>query len=101
MKVKLLVKFYQDFGRSGELEGLFVVNKDQYDRAIADQPSAYFGEALGKHSEVECVLSEENLTIQDADQPFITRLVRIAGSETISGYNPFDYLADDDNKNGD
>ena len=51
----------------------------------------YFGEVLGKHSEIFSPLEENDLTVITDDQGFIDKLIEIIGSNTISGYNPLDY----------
>lgn len=84
--MKVLVEYNQDFGRMGDLEGLFVCEKSDLDLVMDEE--VYFGEALGKHSSVIGEISDETCKIKSEDQEFIAKLVEIVGHETISGYNP-------------
>lgn len=92
---RALYKFYQDFGRMGELHGIFVADmKDVYDVLESETPKvAYFGEVLGKHSEVYCDITEDNVQFITDDDTTIG-VVLTHGLE--SGYNPFDYIEQDE-----
>ena len=85
----ILVSFEQDYGRMGTVEGLFVTTPDKIKENLGK--TAYFGEILGKHSEIYGELEAENFTVKSEDQAFIDKLVELLGTN-ISGYNPFDYL---------
>lgn len=87
---KVLVSFEQDYGRMGTVDGLFVTTQEKIDAAIGKE--VYFGEILGKHSEIFGPLKKEDFTVKSDDQKFIAQLLQIIGAETVSGYNPFDYL---------
>jgi len=54
----------------------------------------YFGEVLGKHSEIYGTLEEGDLIVKSEDQRFIDQLVAVIGSPTVSGYNPLDYIGE-------
>jgi hypothetical protein len=84
-----LVSFFHEFGRSGELDGLFVTTQEKLMASIGKL--AYFGEVLGKHSEVELRTKEEDYEIKSEDQDFIAKLVELLGTD-ISGFNPLDYV---------
>ena len=90
----LLVRFYWDCGRQGDLEGLFVTTRAELEKTY--DRNVYFGEVLGKHSEVYGVVEENDYTIVTDDQDFMKKFVEYVGSGTVSGYNPMDYLDDDD-----
>ena len=79
--------------RGGDVEGLFVEDSDVVENAIGSD--VYFGEICGKHSDVYGTLDEEDLTVVSEDQEKISWLVDILG-RSISGYNPFDYIEDQD-----
>jgi len=93
---KVLVSFAVDMGRSGELTGLFVTTQSElkslYGRYV------YFGEVLGKHSDVSVTLAEEHFTVKSDEQDFVEKVMNIVadGGSTISGYNPFDYLDEEE-----
>lgn len=97
--MKLLVKFFWDYGRCGEVSGLFTCYKDQLDSIIGSE--VYFGEILGKHSDVYGTLNKEDFVIKSDDQEFIKKLEEILGEGTIQGYNPFDYIEDFDDEEED
>lgn len=71
----LLVKFSEDFGRHGELSGLFTCTQEEYDKVLGT--NVYLGDCLGKHSSVEVELTKENLVIQDVDQAFIEQFDKL------------------------
>lgn len=83
-----LFSFYWDCGRMGSLEGLFVASQEDVDNLIGKQ--IYFGEVLGKHSEIYGDLSIEDLKVIEIDQDAIDKIVAVTGT-TISGFNPFEY----------
>ena len=77
----------------GELNGLFVAEETDIKTLIGK--NIYFGEVLGKHSEIFGDLEESDLTIKSQDQDFILKLLEIIGRDTISGFNPFDFYEED------
>lgn len=87
-----LYEYYLDCGRMGSLSGLFVADDAVVEAAIGKR--VYFGEVLGKHSEVYGTLDREELTVKSEDQEFIAKLVDLLGSD-ISGYNPLGYITCD------
>ena len=88
-----LYRFCWPQRRGGDVEGLFVEDSDIVENAIGSD--VYFGEICGKHSDVYGTLDEEDLTVVSEDQEKISWLVDILG-RSISGYNPFDYIEDQD-----
>lgn len=86
---KVLASFHWDCGRMGDVEGLFVTTREEL--AAGYGKSVYFGEILGKHSEVYGFLEEKDITIESDDEEFIDKLVSLLG-EHISGYNPLDNI---------
>ncbi len=89
-----LYSFFWDCGRMGEVEGLFVADSEDVENAIG--AAVYFGEILGKHSEIYGTLEEEDLTVVSDDQEKIQWLVDTIGYSTISGYNPLEYLPEEE-----
>lgn len=85
--MKVLVKFYQDFGRMGSLSGLFIEDSDRLSKSAGK--TVEFGEALGKHSDVSCRLGADNLTVLSDDQELIAKLDSL---HINTGYNPIDYI---------
>ena len=87
--MKKLYKFYADCGRMGDIEGLFIADSKVVEAAIGEY--MYFGEILGKHSEVYGDLAADEISVKSSDQKFIKQLEDLLGS-SVSGYNPLDYL---------
>jgi len=82
--------YYKDFGRRGELEGLFIA--DHEDLIKLEGKMIYFGEVLGKHSEVIVEFSyDENIDVRTQDQEFIKKFREIMGDNYYTGYNPLNY----------
>ena len=98
--MKYLYKFYWDCGRMGELEGLFIAEDDVLKNSIGK--NVYFGEVLGKHSEIYGVIGVHDFI----HIPIPREAIEIIGSAfgmqsdskyvTISGYNPLDCLEDEE-----
>lgn len=91
-----LYKFHWDCGRMGDVEGLFIATEKEVKKAIGKD--VYFGEILGKHSEVDGSLEEEDLTVISDEQDFINKLEEIIGHTSISGYNPLDYIQESEDE---
>lgn len=90
--MKKLYEFYWDCGRSGHVEGLFIEDSQLVKESIGKD--VYFGEILGKHSEVYGTLDEEDLKVISEDEEKIEWLESTMGGKTISGSNPFNYIDD-------
>jgi hypothetical protein len=82
---KILVSYYSDFAY-GELEGLFITTREELKAAFGK--TVYWGEVLGKHSEVSEELDESLFSVKSDDPVLITALEQAFGSPNISGYNP-------------
>lgn len=80
-------------GRCGRLDSLFVADEKEIEEIISK--SVYFGEKLGKHSEVYGELEPDMFTVKSEDQELIEKLIAIFGT-TISGYNPLEYLREEE-----
>lgn len=87
--MRKLYRFFWDCGRMGDVEGLFVADDEEVKKALGQR--VYFGEILGKHSEICGTLNEGDLTVKSEDQEFIEKLVALLGCD-ISGYNPLSYM---------
>jgi len=86
---KSLWKFYWDCGRSGEVEGLFTATEDEVKEIIGK--NAYFGEILGKHSDVYGTIEENEVAKIDIN-PEIVKVITEKLGKTWCGYNPLDYV---------
>lgn len=87
--MRKLYSFFWDCGRMGDVEGLFIAEESKVDAAIGSQ--VYFGEILGKHSEISGTLSSVDLKVISDEQDKIDWLMGIVGPN-VSGYNPLDYV---------
>ena len=92
-----IYEFYKEFGRMGELAGLFFANDTDIKDLTEKDIEVYFGEVLGKHSEVFCNIDPEDIELRTEDSDFIEAFKKIFGTEynSISGINPFAYLEED------
>lgn len=93
----ILVSYFEEFGRLGELEGIFLCTEEELSRLKG--VTVEFGEVLGKHSEISSEMTFNNSTVIDTTEEDIAALLRIfagEGSVTISGFNPLEYLGQDE-----
>lgn len=91
--MKVIAEYYVDCGRMGSLQGLFVTTRRELDRGYGK--TLYWGEVLGKHSEVIEEFRKDAITIRSEDQEFIAKLCEvldISSEGTISGLNPISQL---------
>lgn len=88
-----LYKFYWNCDRSGELRGLFVATELQISMAIG-RP-VHFGEVLGKYSDISGTFDYTDITKIEVSQSAIDEVTDQLGY-TWSGYNPFDYMGQDE-----
>ena len=92
--MKALYRLHVDWGRAGDVEGLFIAEKKEVEDAIGKE--VYFGEILGKHSEIYGELEEKDVEMLCDDQKFISQVEKYIGGGTLSGYNPLEYLWEDE-----
>jgi len=88
--MKGIYRFKCDCGRMGELSGIFVADSDDVKTLIGTY--VYFGEVLGKHSEVEGEIEEDEIELV-TDNESCVEMFEFFNLST--GYNPFEYLNDD------
>jgi len=89
IKIKKLYKFYWDCGRQGDVEGMFIADEKEIEGAIDEE--VYFGEILGKHSEVYGTIDQGDIEEIKVSETTVKEMEEIIGS-TISGYNPLNYI---------
>lgn len=87
--MKKLYEFYHGCGRMGELEGLFIAEERDIEKIIGKE--IYFGEVLGKHSEIIIDIDKIDIVVKTDDQEFIAFAEKYIGKGTLSGHNPLDY----------
>lgn len=82
-----------DCGRQGYLDGIFISDTDAMDDLISSGKEVYFGEVLGKHSEVYGAIEEKDITLVTTE----TKVIEIFEEYDLSsGFNPFDYIDEDE-----
>lgn len=91
---QVLAQFFWDCGRAGEVSGVFICTKQQIEDALGKE--VYFGEILGKHSEVYGLLDERDIAILSDDSKVIEVLLGVFPDGEISGYNPLSYIQETD-----
>jgi hypothetical protein len=89
MEERYLWRFYWDCGRQGEVDGLFVATESEIKEAIGKQ--VYFGEILGKHSEVYGTLDEGDVEKVNISPSAVDEVSQVLG-DNWSGYNPLQYI---------
>jgi hypothetical protein len=88
---KALWRFHWDCRRAGHVRGLFVATDEEIKAGIGK--AVYFGEILGKHSEVQGTLEEKDLERLTDDADFIAKFEQY---DCASGYNPLKYFQDEE-----
>lgn len=84
-----LYSFHWDCGRNGDVDGLFIQEEEKVKGIIGEE--IYFGEILGKHSEIYGTIEENEIVKIDVPKFVVDELKKAIKGNTISGYNPFDY----------
>ena len=95
--INKIVKFSCDLGRMGEIESLEWLTKEDeelLDWAREKDITLWFGEVLGKHSDVWCKMSALQCKILTEDQDFIVRAHEIFGEEHFGNIHVIGYLKD-------
>lgn len=83
--MKAIYKFESDCGRMGTLYGLFVAEKDDVANLIASEYEIYFGEVLGKHSQIYGIIYDTEIKIITDEQDIVNRF-QVLDMEI--GFNP-------------
>ncbi len=76
-----------DCGRMGNLYGVFVADPSKVEALMGK--TIYFGEVLGKHSDIEWDLDPKDIVPLTNDQEFIAKAKEYGIVPT--GHNPIDY----------
>lgn len=84
--MKAIYRMNLDFGRMGDLEGTFTATKQQVEKLTDGTLGVYWGELLGKHSEVYGNIEPEDMKML-SDNPEVVEVFE--KYDFSSGYNPF------------
>ncbi len=90
--MKRLYRFVSDCHRNSILSELFIT--DDRDVSSIIEKSVYFGEVLGKYSEIIGTIGFEEIIEVSVDQDRVSKLESVFGGPNLSGYNPFNYLSE-------
>lgn len=91
--MKTLYKLHFSCWRMWNIYGLFIADDKDMNDLISSEKEVYFGEVLGKHSEICWPISDEDITIITKNEDVITM---VEDYDLEIGYNPFDYIEDDE-----
>lgn len=95
--MKALFKMNFDCGRNGNLEGLFIADTEDVEYLVNHEVSIYFGEVLGKHSDVSGRIGESEIKQVTADE----NVIKVVEEHSLgNGYNPFDEFLCTDETDG-
>jgi hypothetical protein len=88
-KTRYLWRFSWYFRRGGEVESLFVATEEEVNNLIGQY--VYFGEIMGKHSEVCGNIDDGDITKLDISPEAVEEVTNYLGT-TWSGYDPRNYV---------
>jgi len=84
--MQAIYKLHFDCGRSGTVKGIFIAEKEEIDYIVDTKYRVYFGEVLGKHSEVMGPLEKGDYTLisdKPEDVEVVKRLKLEIGSNPV------------------
>lgn len=84
-----LVKMDLDFGKQGVLQSMFICTLEDLETLYGKW--ADFGEALGKHSSIECMLDNGDFSVICLPLDSVDAIQEACG-KSVCGYNPFNYV---------
>lgn len=79
--------------RGGNIEGIFTADTQEMEDLISSGKELYFGEVLGKHSNVKVVLEPDYISLVSCDPAHVMLFEQL---DMETGHNPFDYIEDED-----
>ena len=92
-----LVSFYQDWGRMGALEGLFVCDEEEWKTLqllIEHEIPIYFGEVLGKHSDCHDPIKASEISVRSENAEFCREFRRLkldTGMNPVKTFDPAEF----------
>lgn len=90
--MKAIYKLNLDCGKNGSLYGIFVADKEYVEVLVNNDIEVYFGEILGKHSDISLSIDDTDIELITDDEKVIDMFEEY---ELSTGINPFDYDAYD------
>ena len=86
--MKAVYKMTISMRRSGDIEGVFIAEKEHIDYLVLSEIEIYFGEIAGKHSEVYGSIGKDEIKMI-TDDPKVVSVIE--EYNLSSGYNPLNY----------
>ena len=86
-----IYKMTLDYGRMGSLSGIFTADKNKMQALIESGKEVYFGEVLGKHSEVFTAIKPQFIRLVSDDPEHVAMFDSL---NMKTGHNPFDYIGE-------
>ncbi len=93
--MKTLYKFHFECGRAGTLYGTFIEDSQEVEALVKSGEVIYFGELLGKHSEISGPLERCDFTLISYEQDFVEQAEKFG---ICVGYNPLDFYRNQTNE---
>jgi hypothetical protein len=88
-----LYRYTMDCGRMGSVQGLFIATDAEVKAALGKD--VYFGEVLGKHSDISGTLEEKEFERLTDDADFVAKFKKF---DCASGHNPLERLSDSEDE---
>ena len=85
---RAIYKLNIDCRRQGNLEGIFIAEKEQIEYLVNNKIEIYFGEVLGKHSEIIATIDKNEIIEVTDNEEFIKLFEK---HDLSSGFNPLYY----------
>lgn len=89
--MKGIYRFHWDCGRAGDISSIFVAEDEDVNAVIGKK--VYFGEVLGKHSEVYGTVADDEITLVSSEPADVEMFERLHLS---TGLNPLNFLDEED-----
>lgn len=83
-------KMHIDCGQMGDVSAVFVASDEDMKNLMGKE--VYFGEILGKHSNIVGIMEESDFT-RITDDPLVVNL--FLEHDLSTGHNPFSYLEEE------
>jgi len=88
MSKKGVYKLDFSVGRQGDLTGVFIATDEQVEVLLKEDIQVYFGEVMGKHSEVYGPIDEGEIILITEEKKVVDMVEEF---ELSTGYDPFTY----------
>jgi hypothetical protein len=90
MSKEAVFKLDYSCGRQGDLDGVFIATLEQVDVLVEEGIEIYFGEVLGKHSEIYGPIDDGEIIFITDDEKVVKLMLQY---DLTMGHNPFNYTS--------